>query len=60
MAGHLVIDGRLGLPIRWLGLGGVNGEIFASGQNLGDELYEYRPGYPMPGRTVNVGLDVSF
>ncbi len=60
VAGHLVIDGRLGLPIRWLGLGGVNGEIFASGQNLGDELYEYRPGYPMPGRTVNVGLDVSF
>jgi iron complex outermembrane receptor protein len=58
--GHLVVDGRLGLPIRWLGLGGMDGEIFVSGQNLGDERYEYRPGYPMPGRTVNVGLDVSF
>ena len=57
--GYLLVNGRLGVPLARLGLG-VDGEVFLVGENLTDADYEYRVGYPMPGRTFNVGLDVSF
>jgi len=34
------------------------GEIYIGVENIGDETYEFRPGYPMPGRTVMAGIDV--
>jgi outer membrane receptor protein involved in Fe transport len=55
----VLVNGRIGIPLAQLGLGGA-GEIFVAGQNLGDEEYEYRIGYPMPGRTWNLGLGISF
>jgi outer membrane cobalamin receptor len=55
----LLVNGRVGLPLARLGLG-VDGEIFLVGENLADEEYEYRIGYPMPGRAVNLGLELSF
>jgi iron complex outermembrane receptor protein len=57
--GYLLVNGRFGVPLAWLGLG-VDGEIFLVGENLADGEYEYRIGYPMPGRAVNVGLELSF
>jgi outer membrane receptor protein involved in Fe transport len=57
--GYLLVNGRAGIPLRWLGLG-VDGEIFVAGENLGDEDYEYRIGYPMPGRSWNLGVDLGF
>lgn len=33
-------------------------EFFLNLENALDEEYEYRPGYPMPGRTVSLGMDV--
>jgi iron complex outermembrane receptor protein len=57
--GYLLVNGRAGVPLRWLGLG-VEGEIFVTGENLGDEDYEYRIGYPMPGRSWNLGVDLRF
>jgi outer membrane receptor protein involved in Fe transport len=57
--GYLLVNGRFGLPLARLGLG-VDGEIFLVGENLADEEYEYRIGYPMPGRAVNLGLELSF
>jgi outer membrane cobalamin receptor len=57
--GYLLVNGRVGLPLARLGLG-VDGEIFLVGENLADEEYEYRIGYPMPGRAVNLGLELSF
>ncbi len=59
VGGYLLVNGRIGLPLAWLGLG-VDGEIFVVGENLADEEYEYRIGYPMPGRMWSLGLDVSF
>jgi len=59
VGGYLLINGRAGLPLRWLGLD-TDGEIFIAGQNLADESYEYRIGYPMPGRTWSLGIDVGF
>ncbi|MCE5250884.1 TonB-dependent receptor [bacterium] len=34
------------------------GEIYIAFENLTDVTYEFRPGYPMPGRTFMAGLDV--
>jgi outer membrane cobalamin receptor len=34
------------------------GEIFFAIENITNKPYEYRPGYPMPGRTFMIGLDV--
>jgi outer membrane receptor protein involved in Fe transport len=57
--GHLLVNGRVGPPLRWLGLD-AGGEIFVAGQNLADQEYEYRIGYPMPGRTLSLGADIGF
>lgn len=39
---------------------GPRGEAFVALENLGDRRYAYRPGYPMPARSAQVGLNVSF
>jgi outer membrane cobalamin receptor len=33
-------------------------EFYIGVENIVDEIYEYRPGYPMPGRTFVAGIDV--
>lgn len=40
--------------------GKFKGEVFAAVENIFDQDYEYRDGYPMPGTTVMAGLDLSF
>jgi iron complex outermembrane receptor protein len=35
-------------------------ELFVVAENLTASEYEYRPGYPAPGRTMSVGVDVRF
>lgn len=39
---------------------GAKGEVYLSGENLTDTDYEYKPGYPMPGANMMVGLKLSF
>jgi iron complex outermembrane receptor protein len=39
---------------------GARGEVFVAAENLLDQPYEFRAGYPMPGRSVQVGLRASF
>jgi len=38
----------------------TEGEVFIAGENLTDEDYEYRPGYPMPGASVMGGITLRF
>ncbi|MFC1490273.1 TonB-dependent receptor [Candidatus Latescibacterota bacterium] len=33
-------------------------ELYIGIENVSDEVYEYRPGYPMPGRTIVAGIDM--
>lgn len=42
-----------------LGLLGPRGEVFVALENLADRRYAYRPGYPMPGRSGQVGVNLS-
>ena len=39
---------------------GKRGEVFVAAENLLDQQYQFRAGYPMPGRSVQVGLHASF
>ncbi|MEI8031190.1 MAG: TonB-dependent receptor [Comamonadaceae bacterium] len=39
---------------------GRRGEVFVALENLFDQQYEFRAGYPMPGRSMQVGLHTSF
>ena len=52
-----VVNARLGYPIRELG---NKGEVFVSVDNLLNREYSFRPGYPMAGRTAQIGLVASF
>ncbi|MFE8644301.1 TonB-dependent receptor [Sphingomonas sp. NCPPB 2930] len=38
---------------------GPRGEVFLALENLADRSYAYRPGYPMPGRSVQIGVHLS-
>lgn len=40
------------------GFGESMGELYVGVENILDETYEYRPGYPMPGRTFTGGFDL--
>lgn len=40
--------------------GGSAPRVWVAGENLTDESYEYRPGYPAPGRTLVAGVEVRF
>lgn len=51
--GFAVVNARPSfVPSAWRG----RGELFVALENLLDADYAYRPGYPMPGRTVQVGI----
>ena len=39
---------------------GPRGEVFVALENLFDEKYAYRTGYPMPGLSGRVGVNMSF
>ena len=39
---------------------GRRGEVFIAAENITDQQYEFRAGYPMPGRSAQVGLHASF
>ncbi len=50
------------LKVSWIFARGSWGrlELFLAGENLADADYQYRPGYPAPGRVVTGGLEVRF
>lgn len=52
-----VANARLSYPMHTLG---NKAEVFVALENLFDRSYAYRPGYPMPGRSAQVGLTASF
>jgi hypothetical protein len=56
---HFLVNAKLS---RRLGLGpaGARAEIFVAGENLTNTRYAYRPDYPMPGRTLMLGLGLHF
>jgi len=56
---YFLANAKLAVPWRWLGLD-LDGSIFVFGENLTDTEYQYRIGYPMPGRMIQVGVDVGF
>ena len=55
--GFTVANMRLAWPIPALG---KKGEVFVAIENLFDAKYVYRQGYPMPGRSGQIGLSASF
>jgi outer membrane cobalamin receptor len=57
VASFAVTNARLAYPVPALG---KKGEVFLAVENLFDRKYAYRPGYPMPGRSAQVGLAASF
>ena len=56
---YLLVNGRFAAPLPLEGLG-LAGEVSLAVENLGDESYEHRLGYPMPGRTAILGAEVRF
>jgi outer membrane cobalamin receptor len=54
-----LVNGRGAMPLQWLRLP-PSGELFVAVENLLDEDYEYRVGYPMPGLTWTAGVDITF
>ncbi len=57
VSGFTVANTRVSYPVPALG---KKGEIFVAVENLFDRDHAYRPGYPMPGRSGQVGLSASF
>jgi iron complex outermembrane receptor protein len=57
VAGFAVANARVAYQVPTLG---KRGEVFAAVENIFDKEYEMRAGYPMPGRSVQVGLHASF
>jgi len=56
---YFLLNGRLSYRFGVPG-SGTELEAWIAGENLTDTDYEMKPGYPMPGASVMVGLDVSF
>lgn len=56
---HFVLNGRLAydlpLPAEHSGA-----EIFLAAENLTDQVYDYRPGYPMPREAWSAGVNLSY
>lgn len=55
--GFAIANLRAAYPLPALG---NKGEIFIAVENLFDRDYAYRPGYPMAGRSAQVGISASF
>ena len=55
--GFTVVNARAAYPLQALG---NRGEVFLALENITDANYEMRPGYPMPGASAQVGVNVSF
>jgi len=56
---YFLANAKLDLPWRLIGLP-IDGSLFVSGENLTDESYEHRIGYPMPGRMIQAGVNIGF
>jgi iron complex outermembrane receptor protein len=56
VGGFLVANLRAAFSVPLLG---PNGEVFAALENLGDRRYAVRPGYPLPGRSGQLGVSVG-
>ena len=52
-----IANTRIAYPVPALGR---KGEVFLALENLFDRKYAYRPGYPMPGRSAQIGASASF
>jgi iron complex outermembrane receptor protein len=52
---YFLANAKISLPWRLFGLG-FDGSVFVFGENLGDEEYQHRLGYPMPGRMIQLGV----
>ncbi len=52
---YFLANAKLSLPWRLFGLD-LDGSVFVFGENLLDEDYQHRLGYPMPGAMVQVGI----
>lgn len=52
-----VANARVSYPLASLG---KKGEVYLAMNNLFGANYQYNPGYPMPGRSLRVGLIASF
>jgi len=59
VGGYLLANAKFDLPWSMLGVA-LDGSIFVFGENLSDSSYEHRIGYPMPGRSVQVGVNLGF
>jgi iron complex outermembrane receptor protein len=57
--GYLLGNAKLDVPWRVFGLE-LDGVVFVAAENLFDEDYEHRLGYPMPGRSVQLGVELGF
>ena len=56
---YFLANAKATVPWRLLGLD-ADGGFFLSCDNLTGQDYEYRPGYPMPGTMIHLGIDVGF
>ena len=56
VGGFAVVNLRAAYALAALG---PRGEVFVALENLADRRYAYRPGYPMPGRSGQVGINLS-
>jgi outer membrane cobalamin receptor len=56
---YFLANTKAAVPWSWLGLD-LEGSIFIFAENLTDETYQHRLGYPMPGRMIQIGLDFGF
>ncbi len=55
--GFLIFNAKLSYEFRMWGL---DMKAFAAGENLTNQDYEYKPGYPMPGINGMLGVEFSF
>jgi iron complex outermembrane receptor protein len=56
VGGFAVLNLRMALALPVLG---PRGEVFVAIENLADREYAYSPGYPMPGRAAQLGVNLS-
>ena len=56
VGGFMVANLRAAFALPLLG---PNGEVFVALENLGDKRFAVRPGYPLPGRSGQLGVQVN-